>query len=580
MLYLAEIQKQSKGFMGGVEAKLKLIACQRNDQSWSVVNNESIVADEASDFGDGALVMVNLGVNRQVQGKIEPASQAILGILKNFSRLLEKTQDQEQEIDQWKESLAIQSEELSRRQIEMETRLEQLEQMEQEFKGFDRQKEEITNAKAEADKIRAEFEAKTADLEGAWEQLRGQQHHLEEQLKQSRVLDEAQASEIKQQLAVISTADSSTNSLKDKLSSVEAAVKQQQQTLQPHWQILSESSAELKTKQQVLEDVAAKLSANKQQVETLSTEIAGVEHQLGVEQKSLEVKQELTQFLNLQAESQDTMLQMLAGSDSDSEPGSKVNLEEIENMPLPSLESKVESLKQDLEKVARFVSDQEEELDWQCKAVEELEAKIAGVGEFERLTLEQELADEKEAKKMLDRTLVGQRRSLKERHQVLLQHSRVLKRRQGIIDFDFESAIEDIDLTPIKQGLAEQQQKLQQQQRELAEEVTQIEGSIQNLEIKLVEKKARKSKLESEIEGQQESYHELKLNIVQIQSQIDFYQQQLQPLQDTLDAVNDRVTEMERSMSAYIENNTGNAIEKIEYIVNELTVASKSIAQD
>lgn len=580
MLYLAEIQKQSKGFMGGVEAKLKLIACQRNDQSWSVVNNESIVADEASDFGDGALVMVNLGVNRQVQGKIEPASQAILGILKNFSRLLEKTQDQEQEIDQWKESLAIQSEELSRRQIEMETRLEQLEQMEQEFKGFDRQKEEITNAKAETDKIRAEFEAKTAELEGAWEQLRGQQHHLEEQLKQSRVLDEAQASEIKQQLAVISTADSSTNSLKDKLSSVEAAVKQQQQTLQPHWQILSESSAELKTKQQALEDVAAKLSANKQQVETLSTEIAGVEHQLGVEQKSLEVKQELTQFLNLQAESQDTMLQMLAGSDSDSEPGSKVNLGEIENMPLPSLESKVESLKQDLEKVARFVSDQEEELDWQCKAVEELEAKIAGVGEFERLTLEQELADEKEAKKMLDRTLVGQRRSLKERHQVLLQHSRVLKRRQGIIDFDFESAIEDIDLTPIKQGLAEQQQKLQQQQRELAEEVTQIEGSIQNLEIKLVEQKARKSKLESEIEGQQESYHELKLNIVQIQSQIDFYQQQLQPLQDTLDAVNDRVTEMERSMSAYIENNTGNAIEKIEYIVNELTVASKSIAQD
>lgn len=566
--------------MGGVEAKLKLIACQRNDQSWSVVNNESIVADEASDFGDGALVMVNLGVNRQVQGKIEPASQAILGILKNFSRLLEKTQDQEQEIDQWKESLAIQSEELSRRQIEMETRLEQLEQMEQEFKGFDRQKEEITNAKAEADKIRAEFEAKTAELEGAWEQLRGQQHHLEEQLKQSRVLDEAQASEIKQQLAVISTADSSTNSLKDKLSSVEAAVKQQQQTLQPHWQILSESSAELKTKQQALEDVAAKLSANKQQVETLSTEIAGVEHQLGVEQKSLEVKQELTQFLNLQAESQDTMLQMLAGSDSDSEPGSKVNLGEIENMPLPSLESKVESLKQDLEKVARFVSDQEEELDWQCKAVEELEAKIAGVGEFERLTLEQELADEKEAKKMLDRTLVGQRRSLKERHQVLLQHSRVLKRRQGIIDFDFESAIEDIDLTPIKQGLAEQQQKLQQQQRELAEEVTQIEGSIQNLEIKLVEQKARKSKLKSEIEGQQESYHELKLNIVQIQSQIDFYQQQLQPLQDTLDAVNDRVTEMERSMSAYIENNTGNAIEKIEYIVNELTVASKSIAQD
>ena len=572
MLYLAEIQKQSKGFMGGVEAKLKLIACQRNDQSWSVVNNELIVANEASDFGDRALVVANLGVNRQVQGKIEPASSTIVGILKNFSRLLEKSQDQEQEIDQWKESLAIQSEELSRRQIEMETRLEQVEQMEEEFKEFDRQKEEIANAQAETDKIKAEFEAKSAELEGAWEQLRGQQHHLEEQLKQARVLDEARASELKQQLAVISAADSSTNSLQDKLNLVEAAVKAQQQTLQPHWQILSESSAKIETKQQALEEVAAELSEKQQQLETLSTEIAEVEYQLGVEQKSLEIKQELTQFLNLQAESQDTMLQMLAGSNSDAEPGS-IDLEEIENMPLPSLESKVESLKQDLEKVARFVSDQEEELDWQCKAVEELEAKIAEVGEFERLTLEQELADEKEAKKMLDRTLVGQRRSLKDRHQVLLQHSRVLKRRQGIIDFDFESAIQDIDLTPIVQGLAEQQEKLQQQQQELADEVTQIEGSIQNLTNKLAGQKARKNQLESEIEQQQASDRELKLNIVQIQSQIDFYQQQLQPLQDALDEVQRQVTEMVRSMSAYLENNPSHAIAKIEHIVNELTVA-------
>ena len=572
MLYLAEIQKQSKGFMGGVEAKLKLIACQRNDQSWSVVNNELIVADEASDFGDRALVVANLGVNRQVQGKIEPASSTIVGILKNFSRLLEKSQDQEQEIDQWKESLAIQSEELSRRQIEMETRLEQVEQMEEEFKEFDRQKEEIANAKAETDKIKAEFEAKSAELEGAWEQLQGQQHHLEEQLKQANVLNEAQASELKQQLAVISAADSSTNSLQDKLNLVEAAVEAQQQTLQPHWQILSESSAKIETKQQALEDIAAELSEKQQQLATLSTEIAEVEYQLGVEQKSLEIKQELTQFLNLQAESQDTMLQMLAGSNSDAEPGS-IDLEEIENMPLPSLESKVESLKQDLEKVARFVSDQEEELDWQCKAVEELEAKIAEVGEFERLTLEQELADEKEAKKMLDRTLVGQRRSLKDRHQVLLQHSRVLKRRQGIIDFDFESAIQDIDLTPIKQGLAEKQEKLQQQQQELADEVTQIEGSIQNLTNKLAGQKARKNQLESEIEQQQASDRELKLNIVQIQSQIDFYQQQLQPLQDALDEVQRQVTEMERSMSAYLENNPSHAIAKIEHIVNELTVA-------
>ncbi len=573
MLYLAEIQKQSKGFMGGVETRLKLIACQRNDQSWSMINNESVTAEEANDFGDGAMVVVNLGVNRQIQGKIESASQKIISILKNFSRLLEKTQDQEQEIDQWKESLAIQSEELSRRQIEMETRLEQVEQMEEEFKQFEQQRSEIAIAKSETEKIKAEFEARSTELQGAWEQLRGQQQNLEEQLKQAKALDEAQANQIKTQLAVIAAANDSASSLQDQLNLTVEAVKQQQQILQPHWQNLTQSTEDVQTKRQNLVDLAAGLTAKKQQVKSLEEYIAEAEQQLSIEQKSWEVKQELTQFLNLQSDAQKSMLQMLSGSEFDADGGSKINLNELENMPLPNLKATVENLKQDLEKVAKFVNDQEEELGWQCKAVEELEAKIAEARDFERLTLEQELADEREAKKMLDQTLVGQRRSLKERHNVLLQHSRVLKRREGIIDFDFESEIQDIDLAPIKEGLEKQQQKLQQQQQELAVEVAQIEDSIEGLETKLAQQKAQKSQLESEIERQQNSWHELNLNIVQIQSQIDFYQQQLQPLQDALDAVSDHVLAIEQSMITYAENNPHNALAKIEQIINELTVA-------
>ncbi|WP_019509307.1 pilus motility taxis protein HmpF [Pleurocapsa sp. PCC 7319] len=571
MLYLAEIQKQSKGFMGGVETKLKLIACQRNDQSWSIISNESITLEETNDFYDGALIVVNLGANRQIQGQIELASQKIIGVLKNFSRLLEKTKDQEQEISQWKESLAIQSEELSRRQIEMETRLEQVEQMEEEFKQFEQQRQEIAAAKADTDQIRAEFEAKSAELQGAWEQLRGEQRNLEEQVSQSKILDDEQANIIKQQLAILTTASDTSNLLSDKLNLTAEAIAKQQELLQPHWQNLQQNSEAILTKRQDLERIAAELAAKQQQVSSLVASIAAAEQQLGIELKSLEVKQELTRFLNLQSEAQDNMLQMLAGSESDSGNGQKLDIQELENMPLPNLETIVESLKKDLEKVARFVNDQEEELGWQCKAVEELEAKIAQVGEFERLTLEQELADEKEAKKMLDQTLVGQRRSLKERHQVLLQHSRVLKRRQGIIDFDFDSEIQDIDLEPIKQGLEEQHQKLQQQQQELAEEVAQIEQSIQRLEANLEQQKHQKSQLESEIAQQQDSWNELNLSIVKQQSQIDFYEQQLQPLQDALDRINHEVSEMQQLMGTYLDSNPSNAVTKIEDIITDLT---------
>ncbi len=559
--------------MGGVETRLKLIACQRNDQSWSLVSNETVTLDETSDFGDGALIVVNLGVNRQIQGKIELASQKIIGVLKNFSRLLEKTQEQEQEINQWKESLAIQSEELSRRQIEMETRLEQVEQMEEEFKQFEQQRLEIETAQTETEKIKAEFEAKSAELEGAWSQLRGQQQNLDEQLKQAKVLDQDQATEIRQNLAVISTSNDSINNLREKLVLAESAVQKQQQTLQFHWQNLAQNSENIIPLRQELEQMAGELSAKKDQIKSLQKKIYQAEQQLNLACKSLEVKQELTHFLNLQSDSQADILQILSGSESDADGSSKIDLHELENMPLPSLETTVEALKKDLEKVARFVSDQEEELDWQCKAVDELEAKIAAVGEFERLTLEQELADEKEAKKMLDQTLVGQRRSLKERHRVLLEHSRVLKRRQGIIDFDFESEIQNIDLTPIKRGIEQQQQRLQQQQQELAAEVVQIEQNIQGLETELELQRTQKNQLEWEIGQQQDSWYELNLRIVQMQSQIDFYQQQLQPLQDNLDIINQQISEMEQLTSGGAENNPTEALSKIKQVIDELTLA-------
>ncbi len=569
MLYLAEVQKQSKGFMGGTDTKLKLIACQRNDESWSVVGNESIAINDASDFGDGALVAVNLGVNRQIQGNMELASPKIVGILKNFSRLLEKTKDQEQEIEQWKESLERQSEELSIRQLEMETRLEQVEHMEEEFQQFEQQREEIVVAKAETEKVRAEFAAKSAELQGAWEQLRGQQQNLDEQLKQSKVLNESQAVTIKEKLSVLAMVTDSNKSFKSKLNLAAEAVKNQQEILQPHWQNLTLYAQDLQIKRQELELTDTELATKNQKIQSLIASIAEMGRQLGIEQKSLEAKQELTQFLNVQSEAQNSMISMLAGSESDSNADSRVNLEELENMPLPNLEDMVANLKKDLEKVARFVNDQEEELGWQCKAVEELEAKIANMGEFERFTLEQELADELEAKKMLDQTLVGQRRSLKERHNFLLQHSRVLKRRQGIIDFDLESAIEDVDLTPIKQGLEKQSQKLQQQQQELAQEVTQIQENIKSLEAKLNQQQTEKSELESALVQQQDTWRKLNFDVVQIQSQIDFYQQELQPLQDALDAIDNQVSQMEQLMANEAE--LGKAVLEIEQIINELT---------
>ena len=116
MLYLAEVQKQRGGLLSGAgKSELKLLACQRNDQNWSPVPDEVIVADEASKLNDGALVLVELSPNRQVQ-RIQEAGRPLVNILQNFSRQVEKFKLKEEEIDQWKQSLNLQVQELNRRE--------------------------------------------------------------------------------------------------------------------------------------------------------------------------------------------------------------------------------------------------------------------------------------------------------------------------------------------------------------------------------------------------------------------------------------------------------------------------------
>lgn len=131
VLYLAEVKKQKKTFIGGLKAELKLLAFQHNDQRWSSLPVEvTIESKEAKNFGDGALVIVYLDKNQQIQGTPELAGRRVVRLLQNFSASLEKSEYQAEKIEQWKQSLTLQIHELNRREMEMKARLQQLEQME------------------------------------------------------------------------------------------------------------------------------------------------------------------------------------------------------------------------------------------------------------------------------------------------------------------------------------------------------------------------------------------------------------------------------------------------------------------
>ena len=234
MLYLAEVQKQKGGLLGsGAKTELKLLACQRNDQSWNTVSEEVITADEAGKLNDGALVLAELNANRQVQ-RLQEASRPLVTILQNFSRQLEKFKLKEEEIDQWKESLTFQGQEISRREMELEAREEEARQIQEEAQHMDAKIQEVESSRQEVESLQEEIGRSREELEGAWEQLRGEQRRLEEfqaEVKQGTVLDEEQTQVISDLLEKLSNNIAQPSSVREHLDNAFEMVDLQQAAL-------------------------------------------------------------------------------------------------------------------------------------------------------------------------------------------------------------------------------------------------------------------------------------------------------------------------------------------------------------
>ena len=543
MRYLAEIQKQSKGFMGGFETKLKLLAYQASDRSWNIEpGNKSIPIEDTGNLGDGALVMVNVSSNNQIQGTLEPASTRIIGILQSFSRLLEKSKSQEEEIETWKESLTIQSEQLSAREIEMETRLEQLERMEEEFNQFEAQRQEISAAREEVEKLKIESDRQSQQLAREREQIQQEQQRLEQNLKEGKVLDESQAAEIQSLIDSLSSELNLTDSLGEHLHSCLHSLDRQQEFLIQRWRKLEQSQKTIAENRQQYFQSQSSLDRSQQELESLEVSIKKAQQQLQQQQHSFENKQQSIAFLTEQDKSLEQIQESLelAGIESSGTAlEQKIDVKALENMPLAELEKIVAHLQRDFEKIAQFVQDQEEELNWQCQAVAELEQKIKEASEFDRLALDHELAEEKEAKKMLDETLVGQRRSLKERHERFLQHSRILKRRQGV--FDLEAELQTIDLEPIKNKVQQHRENILEQKNSLKLETAAIEQNISTLKSSLEEKLKQKETVNADIKVRLDRLEKQNIAITKMQAELDFYQENLQPLQDGINKIREQL---------------------------------------
>ncbi|ACC84250.1 pilus motility taxis protein HmpF [Nostoc punctiforme] len=558
MLYLAEVQKQKGGLLsGGGKTELKLLACQRTDQNWNTVSEEVIAAEDASKLNDGALVLVELNPNRQVQ-RIQEAGRPLVNILQNFSRQLEKFKLKEDEIDQWKQSLTFQAQELNRREMDMEVRSEQLHNMEDELQQLEQQKQEVDTSRQEIERLKTEVERNRLELEGAWEHLRGEQRRLEEHqadFQQGTVLDEEQSRVMSELLDRLSNRVAPTETVREHLHKAFELVEKQQATLTPHWQKLEEQKTAIVQQQEEVERLSQTFSDRQNALQEAQNTLVQQTAQLQINTADLTSKQEYARIIKEQLRNAEELYQQIhsiAATSGDVVLGQQANVEALDKMPLEELQKIVQDLQHKLEIDATFVHDQEQELEYKQEAIEELENKLSQASDQDHINLELELTDEKDLYQMLNSSLVGQRRNMLQHQKFLKQHQAVLLRRQGHTVVEEEEG-NKVNLEPVLLQIETQRQQYSQEIQKLEREIDQIrsgvelnQGMIDNQTHDLDEKR-------QELKAIEENLLSLRRTTAECCGRVNLYQEALQPIQDSLDGLRQKLQGIAESLDKFQE---------------------------
>lgn len=556
MLYLAEVQKKS-GFIGGGKVEFKLLACQRGEQSWSAVPGEEVIpAPDDATYGAGALVMVDLSNNRQIQRHSE-AGRQLVSILQNFSNLSKKFKAQEEEIEQWKQSLTFQSQELNRREMEMEARQEQIEEAEADVEKLEAQREEIESSRTDVEELRQELERKTQELDGAWAHLNGEMRRLEEkqaEFQQNSGLGEAEMQRIQEALNRLTGAIAPTESVREQLNTISEGVGGQQGKLDEFWQTLEQERTQLNEQQTQVNQQANDIRDRWKGWHETEVQLSELKADLKIQQGLLEQKQRQVKTVSETLQDQSNLHQQvyeLLNTSDKVRLGNKVDVAALEAMAIEDLQSIVSDLEKDLDKVSRFVNDQEEELTFQQQAIDELKGKMPEASEYDRLQLETELAEEQDRYQMLNETLVGQRRNLLERQEILSQHQAVLMRRQGLSTE--EAPVGPVDLEPILIQIDSLRQQTSTALQQLEDDVKDLQAKIEPLKQEMQEKSEAQTAQKEEIKQLEAQLLEARNQLGRLSGRVALYEELLQPNQENLNGIKQQLEGLTGELAKFQE---------------------------
>jgi hypothetical protein len=132
MLHLVQVVK--KGLLG--KSVVRLLARERTDESWTLVQDGETLEIEAGNYAEGVLLVLDLNAKKQVV-HLSDARDWVLKLVTQYlgqgitPDFLKREADR---AEQWRQSLTLQSQDLARRTVELETRREQIQALEEKLK--------------------------------------------------------------------------------------------------------------------------------------------------------------------------------------------------------------------------------------------------------------------------------------------------------------------------------------------------------------------------------------------------------------------------------------------------------------
>ena len=562
MQYLAELQKSQAAFGLGGNSSIRLLARNTGENVWQPIANEQVLpvqdSSQAKDLKDGQMVVAEITGNNQVQS-IQDASKRIVNILQAFSRSQDKYKSAEEEVEQWKQSLNFQSQELYRREQELEQKELEIEQLDARRQETEELEEKFAKERNEIEQLRKHIEAERGQIEA-----------------KAAGLSVEQADQLKALVGQLSASFNNPDALRNRIYSALDLISKRQEVLTKFWQNLDALKNESEKQKGILNKSTEELSARKNQWQQTQVALADAQAELKAQRGILKLQENNMAMSRLQLDAQIDLYEQTSNAiESFGGPGSMEVLSpeeenRLQSMPIEELESTIKVLQSDFDKLANYVSAQEDELAGLEGEIADFQSQVETSDQFARIELESNKEFAEEQYKLLEESVSGMRRSMQERLSVLNQQRAVLDRRQGLtVEV---SPVQS--LLPLLSQIEAQKNRQEQELRKMESQIEAVRNYTQQQQEMLSKQTQEHLQQEQTIRTGETQLQERIRIVAELLGQISAQEQLLRPVQDIVDTLRPQLeAAVEDLGSMSSDGNSSQALADLQSVIQNLVPA-------